>query len=416
MLVMVEGLLITGGICMAYWVDFAFYWLDPTSRMPNLTMEQLQQYPHRSASWRIPIAWQILLCIPTFVTIWMPESPRWLLLKCHEEEARKVMASLDETTVDDPEVSAKVKEIQLSLDASNRRSVADVFKQGKEKNFHRAFLGIISQMFQQISGINLITYYAATIYENSIGMSPLISRIVAACNGTEYFAASLVAIWTIELFGRRKLMIFGAVGMSISMAVLAACTSPAATDPLPDGTSQNKAPGYVAAVFLFIFNTFFAIGWLGMTWLYPAEITPLSIRAAANGLSTASNWTFNFLVVLITPIAFANIGYQTYIIFAVLNAGIAIFSFLSFPETSGRSLEEMSMIFEHASVWNLYDVVRIEQRTPRRYDKKGRPVSDEEIFVEVGAVRSDADEGEKGKASLSNVHSPLSVDTRDASP
>jgi MFS family permease len=76
-------------------------------------------------------------------------------------------------------------------------------------------------MKQQISGINLITYYAATIYENEIGLSGLLSRILAACNGTEYFMASWIAVFTIEKFGRRPLMLFGAAGMSLTMVVLA---------------------------------------------------------------------------------------------------------------------------------------------------------------------------------------------------
>jgi len=73
----------------------------------------------------------------------------------------------------------------------------------------------------------------------------------------------------------------------------------------------GQAPGVVAAAFLFIFNTFFAIGWLGMTWLYPAEIVPLRIRAPANALATSANWIFNFMVVMITPVSFTSIGYKT---------------------------------------------------------------------------------------------------------
>lgn len=326
----------------------------------------------------------------------MPESPRWLVLRGRDEEARRVIASLDETSIDDPEVDSKLKEIKISLDISSGHGVGDLFKQGKEKNFHRALLGFINQMFQQISGINLITYYAATIFENNIGMSPLISRIVGACNGTEYFLASFIAVWTIEKFGRRKLMLFGAVGMSLSMVVLAVTTAPSVTKPTgPDNEASNKSPSYVAAVFLFVFNTFFAIGWLGMTWLYPAEITPLTIRAAANGVSTASNWIFNFLVVLITPIAFATIENRTYIIFAVLNAVIAITTFFIFPETAGRSLEEMSAIFEKASIWNPYDVVRIEKRTPRRYDEQGRPIGFDSMLAEAGF--GNPEEHEKSK-------------------
>ena len=99
--------------------------------------------------------------------------------------------------------------------------------------------------------------------------------------------------------------------MSISMAVLAG------TNYCLTVLNDSRA-GIGQAVFLFVFNTFFAIGWLGMTWLYPAEIVPLRIRAPTNALSTSANWIFNFMVVMSTPVAFQNIGYKTSVIFAVM--------------------------------------------------------------------------------------------------
>lgn len=86
-------------------------------------------------------------------------------------------------------------------------------------------------------------------------MSGFISRLLAALNGTEYFLASWIAVFTVERIGRRKLMLFGAAGMSMSMAVLAGTTA-----------NVSKQSGIAAAVFLFAFNSFFAVGWLGMTW------------------------------------------------------------------------------------------------------------------------------------------------------
>lgn len=71
-----------------------------------------------------------------------------------------------------------------------------------------------------IQGINIITYYAATVFQNSIGLSPFLSRLLAACNGTEYFLASFIAIFTIEKFGRRKLMLFGATGQAVSIQLV----------------------------------------------------------------------------------------------------------------------------------------------------------------------------------------------------
>ena len=102
-------------------------------------------------------------------------------------------------------------------------------------------------------------------------------------------------------------MLFGALGQSISMAVLA----------ITQSIGSTKA-GIGSTVFLFVFNSVFAVGWLGMTWLYPAEIVPLRIRAPANAISTSGNWIWNFMVVMITPVAFSSIGYKTYIIFAVM--------------------------------------------------------------------------------------------------
>jgi MFS family permease len=178
--------------------------------------------------------------------------------------------------------------------------------------------------------------------------------------------ASWIAIFTIEKFGRRPLMIFGAAGMSVSMAVLAATTS----------SFGNSSMGLAATVFLFVFNSFFAVGWLGMTWLYPAEITPLSIRAPANAISTTANWAFNFMVVMVTPVAFANIGYKTYIIFAVINLAIVPSVYFFFPETAGRSLEEMDEIFHNTT--NAFNVVKIAHDLPHRYGKKGELLVDYE--------------------------------------
>lgn len=98
--------------------------------------------------------------------------------------------------------------------------------------------------------------YATLLFER-LGINDVKSRIIAACNGTEYFLASLIAIALIERIGRRKLMLFGATGQCLTMVLLAIL-----------GSINNSASNVVSAVLLFVFNSFFAIGWLGMTWLY----------------------------------------------------------------------------------------------------------------------------------------------------
>lgn len=374
MLIMIEGSLISFGIMISYWIDYAFYWFEvyhPTSQ-------------HVSVAWRFPIAFQIVLIIPTFLTIFLPESPRWLMLKGREREARHVLAALDEVPENDPIVDLKVDEIKEGLAVTHGVGLRDLFRQGRGHYFHRTALAFVIQMFQQISGINLITYYAGTIFEQQLNFSPAKSRVLAACNGTEYFLASIIAIFTVERFGRRPLMIFGAAGMAVTMGILAGTLSDACK---ANCVGRNGLSGaVVGTVMLFVFNTFFAIGWLGMTWLYPAECTPLTIRAAANGISTSANWLFNFMVVMITPIAFYHIHANTFIIFAAINALMVPASWWIFPETAGRSLEEMDLIFAQSSKWNPYDAVRKEKRFPRRYDRTGNVKAEVHLDDNLNAV------------------------------
>lgn len=302
LLVLIEGALISGGIMISYWVDYGFYHIKTSS-----------------ISWRFPLAFQCLFALTLFFGILcLPESPRWLVKKGHSDQAAKILAQADDTTVDDPQVQTTLRQLEESIYASEQLmgdfSYKELFTNGPEQNFYRATIAFVAQAFQQLSGINLITYYATTVFL-SIQPDDNTARLLTCGNGTEYFLASIVALFLIDTLGRRKLMISTAFLMSASMAVLTGTVF----DVQRRERGNGGASAIVAAIFLYFFNTCFALGWLGMTWLYPPEITPIRIRAPASAIATSSNWLFNFLIVMITPPAFANIAYQTYIIFAVLN-------------------------------------------------------------------------------------------------
>ncbi|KAI1098407.1 general substrate transporter [Jackrogersella minutella] len=375
-LVMIEGALITCGIMISYWIDLGFSFVE-----------------NSSVAWRFPLAFQIVFCLFILSLVWnLPESPRWLILKNREEEALEVLAALADVPNNDKEVTNEFIAIKETVIEMSKGSFRDLFTMDKDRNFHRTLLAVVNQMYQQISGINLITYYAPVIY-SGLGMSDFMARLLAAINGTEYFIASWPAVFLVERVGRRNLMLFGAAGQSISMAILAGVNS------VPD----NKGAQAAAVAFLFVFNTFFAIGWLGMTWLYPAEITTLRTRAPANALATSSNWIFNFLVVMITPIAFNNIKYQTYIIFAAINAFIVPTVYFFFPETAYRSLEEMDSIFHKVrGAGGYFSVVHIAAKEPRRYGKNGELLIAYEETEEHKARVQPAEHG-SGSASVTDA-------------
>lgn len=124
----------------------------------------------------------------------------------------------------------------------------------------------------------MITYYAPTIFQESVGIPHNLSLLLAGFNGVAYFLSSLVPIWIIDRLGRRKLMLFAAVGQGACMAILAGTVS-----------NGSKSAGIVAILMLFLFNFFFAVGLLAIPWLLPAEYAPLAIRTRAAALASASN-------------------------------------------------------------------------------------------------------------------------------
>lgn len=354
-LICLQGALISGGIAISYWIDFAFYFTR------NLT-------PHESVSWRFPIAFQIIfpiIIVPLILKL--PESPRWLLKKGREHDARKVFSALESVPANDSIVNEEIQEIQDSLRMENAAGASEfrfniLFTQGPKRHFHRLCLSSWAQLIQQICGINLITYYAGTIFEEYIGLNPLNSRILAACNGLEYFLAALIPLLFIERWGRRPLLLVGCVGQCICMVVLTVSNYYSA-DGKNHGGKRNGAP-IVAAIFLFGFNTFFALAFLAEMWLLPPELSSLEIRAPSAAISTACNWISNFVVVMITPVLFQSIGPYTYLLFACINFLIIPILYFFYPETKGRSLEEMDLIFNKTPVNQPWKVVGIAKNMP----------------------------------------------------
>lgn len=208
----------------------------------------------------------------------LPESPRWLVARGRNAEALAVLAALDNTGVDDPAVRQTWHGIldAVAAESAEGFQFRQIFTHGNSQNFRRTLIGMLSQCFQQISGerqrqerrltpgINLITYYLTSVLQD-MGIQETLSRVLSGVNGTVYFLTSLVAILLIERWGRRPLMFYMALAQGATMAILAGLYN--------TNARGNKAAQGVSVLMLFLFNTWFSIGWLGMSWLYPAELT-----------------------------------------------------------------------------------------------------------------------------------------------
>ncbi|GLA37948.1 hypothetical protein AnigIFM63309_004931 [Aspergillus niger] len=219
-----------------------------------------------------------------------------------------------------------------------------------------------------MSGGNLISVYAPIIFEENLQMSSMMSKILAAATLSWKFLSCFVAFYCIDRYGRRMVFIVSGTGMSLCMLALAITTS------FPHA---NKPASVMSALFIFLFNFFIPIGFLGANFLYCTEVAPLRLRVAMASISTANHWLWNFVVTMITPVAINNIGYQYYIVYAVMGACIPISVYFLYPETMGWKLEDLDMLFKRGL--SIRGTVRSSFRSPV-CDAEGR------ISLEKGEI------------------------------
>jgi sugar porter (SP) family MFS transporter len=298
-------------------------------------------------SWRFPLALQIVFAASTIIlSLYLPDSPRVLIHQGRIDEARDVVDML--SVIEDPTRRTAATDEMMALiehalheEAETGSKWQDIFKQERPRFFQRLVLAVMAMCMLQISGINLITYYAPVIFQNTLGMSRNTSLLVSGFNGLEYWLATFIPLPLIDRLGRRPLMLFAAIGQCICMAVLAACLA----------FPADKSAGYCAAVFLFLFNTCFAIGFDGIPFLLPVELTPLQTRAISVSIATGFFWLCNFFVVMISPVLISHIQYGTYILWCCTNLAFVPMIYLLIPETLNAALEDIDVLFENNPTW-----------------------------------------------------------------
>lgn len=294
--------------------------------------------------WRIPLAGQLIFAAIIAVTLpFAPESPRWMMMHGKREEGMEIIAQLDGMDVTSNRVQQEGKKIIESIELESKNVVRwlDIFK-GKDENsvFWRAFLGIGLQAMQQLTGINVVAYYFPVVLQKSVGISEKWARIIAAFNSISFCLSTLIPYFLIEKFGRRALLI----GLSVLMTLcfLGASIFLGIVD---HRASFAHVGGILAVVAFVLFFISFGAGWCAIPWLYPAEINSIGMRTKGAALASASDWLFNYFIVQLTPLGIHHLGWKFYIIFFILNASFIPLVYLFYPETAGKSLEEIDLMF-----------------------------------------------------------------------
>ncbi|KAM6509636.1 hypothetical protein FALCPG4_017285 [Fusarium falciforme] len=324
-LLTLQGSVTILGVVISYWMDYG------------------TSFTESSLQWRFPLAFQAVFAIFLVLqVIGLPETPRWLVQHEQYEEARRTIAAIADKPDDDADINRTLLDIRSGLEEEQKDgpfSIKELFSWGEVQNFRRLLITISIQLGQQFSGSNMINYYAPVIFQDSMGLSRNISLIVAGCAQITYLIGSCIPVFLMDRYGRRTLLMVCSAGLCFCFVMVTILLS-----------LGSMGPAYGATAFIFLFQIFYGIGWLPVPWFYPTEINTTRVRARMQAVASGWNWMAVFAVVKITPIAFANIGWKTFIIFAVLNACFLPMVYCFYPETKGIELEDIPLLFVKGGV------------------------------------------------------------------
>ncbi|MDF7677310.1 sugar porter family MFS transporter [Acetobacteraceae bacterium ESL0709] len=258
--------------------------------------------------------------------IFLPYSPRWLIMQGRHKEARGILLDLR----DDPlEAAKEIHAIKEQLET--KQEGWKLFKQNS--NFRRSVaLGIMLQAMQQLAGINIVMYYAPKILSTA-HFDTQSQMWCTAMIGMINMLATFVAVGLVDRWGRRPILFTGFTVMAVGMACLALL--------LHSGMKSEESQ--LAAVFmLMIFCAGFAMSAGPLMWVLCAEIQPLAGRDFGIALSTLTNWLTNLLVGVSFLSLMKGLGTDgTFWLFAALNAGFIVLTYLFVPETKGATLDRI---------------------------------------------------------------------------
>mgnify|MGYP001777717714 FL=1 len=322
------------GQLVVYFVNFLILGdnINPVIR----TVEGVNQILNPdAAAWTIETGWRLMFvseAVPaglfTLLVLLVPETPRYLALCGRDNKALAVLGRINGTS--------QAHAILADIKATAHEKTERLFTYG----WLVIFIGIMLSVFQQAVGINAVLYFAPRIFE-SMGMgNPMMQTVIM---GIINILFTLLAVFTVERWGRKPLLISGSIGMAVGAFGVALCNV------------VIGLPALVSVVSIMVYSASFMFSWGPICWVLIAEIFPNTIRGAAVAVAVAFQWIFNFIVSsTFVPMYNMQLGEMgdkfghmfAYALYGVICVVAAVFVWKLVPETKGKTLEDMTRLWK----------------------------------------------------------------------
>lgn len=279
-----------------------------------------------SDMWTVKEGWRYMFESESYPAIlfgillfFVPKTPRYLVLIEQEEKAFSILEKING--------QKKAKEILNDIKSTVHEKTEKLFTYGVPV----IIIGILLSVFQQVIGINAVLYYAPRMFENAGAEGGGMMQTVIM--GIVNILFTLVAIFTVDRFGRKPLLIIGSIGMAIGAFAVAIC-------------DNIGLKGIIPVLSIIVYAAFFMMSWGPICWVLISEIFPNTIRGKAVAIAVAFQWVFNYIVSSTFPPLYEFSPMFAYSLYGIICVIAAIFVWRFVPETKGKSLEDMSKLWK----------------------------------------------------------------------